>query len=167
MASHFGALWIFLGSSFRRWDYQAEFLLADDCDVCPEVNNLNFDTAIKLALAVILRAAKLTCEAKDLENKPVFEHTKFQRRDVTFADNDEHAVLLLRSSKSDHTGVEIVVAKTGEVTCPTRSVYPPSRSPHTIPLRLPRNKYINEIRKRLNDNNHKCYPGHSPRRGAP
>ncbi|KAN0068303.1 hypothetical protein V8E54_013499 [Elaphomyces granulatus] len=47
----------------------------------PEVNNLNFDTAIKLAFAGFLRTAELTCEAKDLENKPVFEHTKLQRRD--------------------------------------------------------------------------------------
>ena len=47
-----------------------------------EVNNLNFDTAIKLAFAGFLRTAKLTCESKDLENRPVFEHTKLQRHDV-------------------------------------------------------------------------------------
>jgi hypothetical protein len=90
----------------------------------PEVNNLNFDAAIKLAFAGFLRTAELTCEAKDLENRSVFEHTKLQRRYVTFADNDEHAVLLLRSSKSDydHTGVEIVVAQTGEVTCPVSAL---------------------------------------------
>jgi hypothetical protein len=84
-----------------------------------EVDNLNFDTAIKLAFAGFLRMAELTCESADLENRSVFEHTKLQRRDVTFADNNEHAVILLRSSKSDydHTGVEIVVSKTGEATC--------------------------------------------------
>jgi hypothetical protein len=59
----------------------------------PEVNNLTFDAAIKLAFAGFLRTAELMCEAKDLENKPVFEHTILQRCDVTFADNDEHAVL--------------------------------------------------------------------------
>jgi hypothetical protein len=146
----------------------------------PEVNNLNFDAAIKLAFAGFLRTAELTCEAKDLENRPVFEHTKLQRRDVTFADNDEHAVLLLRSSKSDydHTGVEIVVAKTGEVTCPVsalRALYTLDPQPPRAPLfrthngTFSRNKYINEMRKRLKDNGHKNYKGysgHSPRRGA-
>jgi hypothetical protein len=146
----------------------------------PEVNNLNFDTAIKLAFAGFLRTAELTCEAKDLENKPVFEHTKLQRRDITFADNDEHAVLLLRSSKSDydHTGVEIVVAKTGEVTCPVsalRALFTLDPQPPRAPLfrthngTLSRNKYINEMRKRLKDNgykDYKRYSGHSPRRGA-
>jgi hypothetical protein len=37
----------------------------------PEVNNLNFDAAVKLAFAGFLRTAELTCEAKDLENRPV------------------------------------------------------------------------------------------------
>jgi hypothetical protein len=145
----------------------------------PEVNNLNFDAAIKLlvAFAGFLRTAEFTCEAKDLENRPVFEHTKLQRRDVTFADNDE---LLLRSNKSDydHTGVKIVVAKTGEVTCPVsalRALFTLDPQPPRAPLfrthngTLSRNKYISEMRKRLKDKgykNHKCYSGHSPRRGA-
>jgi hypothetical protein len=145
-----------------------------------EVNNLNFDAAIKLAFEGFLRTAELTCEPKDLENRPVFEHTKLQRRDVTFADNDEHAVILLRSSKSDydHTGVEIVVANTGEDTCPVaalRALYTLDPQPPRAPLfrthngTLSRNKYINEMRRRLKDNGHtnyKCYSGHSPRRGA-
>jgi hypothetical protein len=145
-----------------------------------EVNNLNFETAIKLAFAGFLRTAELTCESKDLENRPVFEHTKLQRRDVTFADNDEHAVVLLRSSKSDydHTGVEIVVARTGDATCPVsalRALYTLDPQPPRAPLfrtyngTLSRNKYINEMRKRLKDNGHqnyKGYSGHSPRRGA-
>jgi hypothetical protein len=145
-----------------------------------EVDNLNFDTAIKLAFAGFLRTAELTCESADLENRSVFEHTKLQRRDVTFADNDEHAVVLLRSSKSDydHTGVEIVVAKTGEATCPVsalRALYALDPQLPRAPLfrthrgTLSRNKYINEMRKRLRDNGYQDYmryAGHSPRRGA-
>jgi hypothetical protein len=145
-----------------------------------EFNNLNFDTAIKLAFAGFLRTAELTCESKDFENMSVFEHTKPQRRDVTFADNDEHAVVLLRSGKSDydHTGVEIVVARTGDATCPVsalRALYTLDPQPPRAPLfrthnsTLSRNKHINEMRKRLKDNgyeDHKCYAGHSPRRGA-
>jgi hypothetical protein len=143
-----------------------------------EVNNLNFDTAIKLTFAGFLRTAELTCESKDLENMSVFEHTKLQRRDVAFADNDEHAVVLLRSSKSDydHTGVGIVVARTGDATClvsALRALYALDPQPPRAPLfrthngTLSRNKYINEMRKRLKDNgykNHKRYAGHS--RGA-
>jgi hypothetical protein len=61
-----------------------------------EVDNLNFDAAIKLAFAGFLRTAELTCEPENLENRSVFEHTKLQRCDVTFADNDEHAGLTSR-----------------------------------------------------------------------
>ena len=145
-----------------------------------QINKLNFDTALKLAFAGFLRTAELTCEAKDLVNRSVFEHTKLQRRDVTFADNDEHAVILLRSSKSnyDHTGVEIVVAKTDKSMCPVKAL----RALYTLdpqPLRAPlfrthngtfsRQKYINEMRKRLKDKgykDYKSYAGHSPRWGA-
>ena len=41
-----------------------------------EINNLNFDTAVKLAFAGFMRTAEITYEAKDLENARVFEHTK-------------------------------------------------------------------------------------------
>ena len=89
-------------------------------------------------------------------------------------------MILLRSSKSDydHTGVEIVVANTGEDTCPVaalRALYTLDPQPPRAPLfrthngTLSRNKYINEMRRRLKDNGHtnyKCYSGHSPRRGA-
>jgi hypothetical protein len=45
----------------------------------------NFDAAIKLAFTGFLRTAELTCEPKNLESdRPVFEHTKLQQRDVTF-----------------------------------------------------------------------------------
>ncbi|KAN0082047.1 hypothetical protein V8E54_003345 [Elaphomyces granulatus] len=103
-----------------------------------EVNNLNFE----LLFAGFLRTAELTCEPKDLENRPVFEHTKLQRCDATFADNDEHAVVLLRSSKSDHdhTGAEIEVANTGEDT-PLRiwqdQLGPPLSSQGLRPRRSP------------------------------
>lgn len=145
-----------------------------------EIDKLNFETAIKLAFAAFLRTAELTCEAKDMENKHVFEHTKLQRRDVTFADNNEHAILHLRSSKSDydHTGVEIIVARTNEPTCPVKALkalYTLDPQPATAPLfrtrngTFSRNKYINEMRKRLKDigvKDYNGYAGHSPRRGA-
>jgi integrase len=145
-----------------------------------EINNLNFDTAIKLAFAGFMRTAEITYEAKDLENAKVFEHTKLQRRDVTFAENDEHAIVRLRSSKADyeHKGVEIVVAKTGDHTCPVSALRAlvtldpqPPKSPlfrtHSGPFS--RAKFITEMRRRLKTKGYtewKSYSGHSPRRGA-
>jgi hypothetical protein len=145
-----------------------------------EINKLNFDTALKLAFAGFFRTAEITYEQRDLDNRPVFEHTKLQRRDVTFADNDEHAVILLRSSKSDHehTGVEVVVAKTDEPTCPVtalRALYTLDPQPSRAPLfrtsngAFSRNAYVGEMRRRLRnkgEKNYSQYAGHSPRRGA-
>jgi hypothetical protein len=80
-------------------------------------------------------------------------------------------VILLRLSKSDydHTGVEIVVANTGEDTCPVAALpalYTLDPQPPRAPLfrthngTLSRNKYISE------HTNYKYYSGHSSRRGA-
>ena len=145
-----------------------------------EINRLNFDTAIKLAFAGFLRTAELTYENKDLTNKAVFEHTKLQRRDITFAEDNEHAIIHLRSSKSDyeHTGVEIVVARTGEATCPVsalRALYTLDPQAPRAPLfrtsegPFSRNHYINVLRNRLKNKgyiNWRDFSGHSPRRGA-
>ena len=145
-----------------------------------EVDNLNWETAIKLAFAGFLRTAELTYEAKDLDNKPVFQHTKLQRRDITFSDDDDHVILSLRSSKSDYdcTGVEIVISRTGDDTCPVKALQAlfshDPQPPHAPLFRsstgpFSRQKYINELRRRLRNkgytNAHE-YAGHSPRRGA-
>jgi hypothetical protein len=92
-----------------------------DCRLLPkEIDDINFDTAVKVAFAGFFRAGEITCEASDLINTPVFEHTKLQRRDVTFSDDDEYAIITLRHSKCDidHTGVEIFLAGTDTSTCP-------------------------------------------------
>jgi len=73
-----------------------------------EAKDLNWETAIKLGFEAFLQTAELIYEKKDLENSAVFEHTKLQRRDITFSDTDD-VIVNLRSSKSDydHTGVEV------------------------------------------------------------
>ncbi|KAN0075870.1 hypothetical protein V8E54_007140 [Elaphomyces granulatus] len=70
-------------------------------------------SVIKLAFAGFLRMAEFTCESKALENRTVlvFEHTKLQRHDVTFA-----------KSEYGHTGVEIVVARASKATCPVTTL---------------------------------------------
>ena len=72
-----------------------------------------------MAFAGFLRTAELTCEPKNLESdRPVFEHFN-DAMSHSITDDNEHSVVLLRSSKSDydHTGVKIMVANTGEETC--------------------------------------------------
>jgi hypothetical protein len=145
-----------------------------------EIDDLNTDTALKVAWAGFLRGGEVTCEASDLANRDVFEHTKLQRRDITFADNDEHVILTLRSSKCDveHTGVEIVLARTGTDTCPIkalRALFTLDPQPRRAPLfrastgTFTRAKYIKALQSRLRDcgnKDWKDYTLHSPRRGA-
>ena len=127
-----------------------------------------------------MRTTEVTCEDKDILNSSVFQATKLQRRDVVFADNDEHAIVVLRASKADvdHTGVEIVIAATGDDTCPVRALralFELDPQPSSAPLfctlagTLSRNRYINTLRARLKDagtSNYMDFAGHSFRRGA-
>ncbi|TVY48206.1 hypothetical protein LOCC1_G001875 [Lachnellula occidentalis] len=145
-----------------------------------EIDDLNFSTALKVSFAGFLRTKEITYEPKDIKNRPVFEHTKLQRRDITFADNDEHAIVFLRSSKSDkeHQGVEIVLARTGAPSCPVialKSLFKlDPQSPRSPLLRtakgaFSRHFYISTLRSRLRNASHedfKRFSGHSPRRGA-
>ena len=148
-----------------------------DCRLlAKEIDDINFDTAIKVAFAGFFRAGEITYEASDLANTPVFEHTKLQRRDVTFADDDEYAIITLRQSKCDieHTGVEIVLARTGTSTCPIaalRALPQPRQAPLFRTQKGPftRAKYIGTLQARLKAagyTNYRDFTGHSPRRGA-
>ena len=144
------------------------------------LDTLNHDTALKVAFAGFLRTKEVTCEASDMENQEVFEATKLQRRDTTFADDGNHVILNLRSSKSDlqHTGVEIVLAKTGTPTCPVEaleSLFALDPQPGRAPLfrtsigTLSRDRYIANLRSKLRARgirNWNLFSGHSPRRGA-
>src|ERR1700729_2277429 len=76
-----------------------------------QVRKLNSDAALKLAFTGFLRSAEVTYERADLTKPNMFLQKKLQRRDVTFADDFQHATVFLRSRKSDweNTGVEIVI----------------------------------------------------------
>jgi hypothetical protein len=82
-------------------------------------------TAVKLAIA----GPKLSLYQKS-NSSPAPEIDSDDESDV----NDEHTVILFRSSKSDHdhTGAEIVIANTGEDTCPVSVTISTTR-----PLELP------------------------------
>ena len=145
-----------------------------------EVDELNFDTAAKIAFAGFLRTAEFTYEQKEVNNSAMFQATKLQRRDITFAENDEHAIIYLRSSKSDydHSGVEIVVARTGTASCPVlalRSLFDLDPQHPTAPLlrsskgAFNRKFLLSTLKNRLRRqgyHDYKDYTGHSFRRGA-
>jgi hypothetical protein len=152
-----------------------------DCGLsAKEIDDINFDTAIQVAFAGFFRAGEITCEASDLANASVFEHTKLQRRDVTFADDDQYAIITLQQSKCDveHTGVEIVLARTGTSTCPIaalRALFYLDPQPRNAPIfrteegPFTRAKYIGTLQTRLKaagHTNYRDFTGHSPRRGA-
>lgn len=83
------------------------------------VDELNIDTAFKVAWAGLLRLGEITYTGTELK-KASFSQTKVTRSDISFAEEDQYAVLRLKRSKTDmeHTGVQIVLAATGEKTCP-------------------------------------------------
>lgn len=144
------------------------------------LDNLHFDTAIKLAFAGFFRTREITYEEGDLRNLEVFRHTRLQRRDVIFADNFEHATIHLRSSKSDyeHKGVDVIVSRTGSDTCPVealKSLFDLDPQPPTSPLlrhsrgAFSRERYVGTLRDRLRRigcANYMDFAGHSPRRGG-
>ncbi len=62
----------------------------------------------------------MAAEAK----KPTIAETKLTRLDISFAEGDQYATLQLKQRKTDieHTGVQIILAATGEQTCPVASL---------------------------------------------
>jgi integrase len=155
-------------------------LYSDVPPTAKEVDQVNFDTAFKIAFAGFLRTKEVTYDEVELSNKNSFKHTHLLRRDVHFADGDEHAIISLRGSKCDFkaTGVEIVLAATGTPTCPVsglRALFETDPQPADAPLfrtaagAFTRERYVNTLRNRLRAAgcyNSREYAGHSFRRGA-
>lgn len=145
-------------------------------------NKLNFDTSFKCEFAGFLRTAEVTYEAKETKNQLLFERGHLLRRDITFAENDEHAILSLRGSKADtnFTGVEIFISSESEDPhcCPVkalRALVTLDPKPKNAPLfslstgAFNRKHLIDTLRARLRAAgvaNAKDFAGHSFRRGA-
>ena len=83
------------------------------------ISNLNIDTTFKVAWAGFMRMGELTYIAAETR-KATFEETALTRPDIFFAERDQSAILRFKRSKTDtdHTGVQIILAATGEQTCP-------------------------------------------------
>ncbi len=83
------------------------------------ITNLNVDTAFKVTWAGFMRIGELTYIAAGAK-KATFAWTGLMRSDISFAEGDQYAILRLKRSKTDteHTWVQIILAATGEPTCP-------------------------------------------------
>lgn len=111
-----------------------------------------------------------------------FVDTKLTRSDITFSDEDQHAILRLKRSKTDlnHTGVEIILAATRDATCPVtalRMLFTRDPQHHTAPLfrltgrstAFSRKQVLDILQSRLRKYNiatSTSYTGHSFRKGA-
>ncbi len=87
------------------------------------VTDLNVNTALKVAWAGLIRMGELTYTAAAVK-KATFSETGLTRSDISFAEGDQYAILRLKQSKTDteHTRVEIILAATGECTCPVAAL---------------------------------------------
>jgi hypothetical protein len=142
------------------------------------LNDLNASVALLVAWAGFLRIGEITYNIPPSRD-PTFTATKITRSDITFAVNDQYAILRLKRSKTDrdYTGVEVVLAATKELTCPVRALrllFTRDVQPQSAPLfrfqdtTFTRTALVKTLRTRLNEAgiNDAQYSGHSLRRGA-
>lgn len=145
------------------------------------IEELNIDTAFKVAWAGFLRMGEFTYTSMEAQ-ACIFRDTKLTRSDITFSESDQHAIVRLKRSKTDlnHTGVEIILAATHNKTCPVKALqtlFVQDPQLYTAPLfwltegetAFARTPVLNILQARLN--NHgigraKAYTGHSFRKGA-
>ena len=144
------------------------------------LQELNINTTFKVAWACFLRMGEFTYTKAELANRKIFSATKLTRSDITFSQNDQYVVLRLKRSKTDvkHTGVEIIIAATNDLTCPVlalQELFMLDPKPSNAPLfsldsgtTFARNQVIQILRQRLQDNGipHQSCSGHSFRKGA-
>jgi hypothetical protein len=82
-------------------------------------NEVNFDTAFKIAWAGFLRLSEITYSATKLKNGALFIKTRTTRSNISFAENDQYVILRLKRSKIDvdHSEVQIMLIVTNDLTC--------------------------------------------------
>ena len=102
------------------------------------IEDLNIDTAFKVAWAGFLRMGELTYTSAEAQAQ-TFVDNKLTRSDINFSEGDQHAILRLKRSKThvNHTGVEIILAATNDKTCPVtalRTLFIRDPQPRTAPL---------------------------------
>ncbi len=141
------------------------------------VTDLNFNTAFKVAWAGFMKMGELIYTAAKAK-KATFAKTGLTRLDISFAEGDQYAILRLKRSKTDtkYTGVKIILAATGERTCPLaalRKLFIQDSRPVNAPLfrlqsaAFSRQGVVNILKQRIaaegfSESN---YFGHSFRKG--
>lgn len=143
-----------------------------------DLDELNIDTAFKVAWAEFLRLGEIIYTGTELK-KAAFARTKVTRSDFFFAEGNQYAILRLKQSKTDieHTGLQIVLAATGEKTCPVAALarlYTRDPQQPNAPLfrlasgAFSRYSIVPAFKKRISlaDLPQSDYSGHSFRKGA-
>ena len=110
---------LFLSKKRNRLPITKDILEKITEDEPLSVTDLNVDKAFKVAWAGLMRMGELTYTAAEAK-KAKFAETSLTRSDISFAESDPYAILRLKQSKTDteHTWVQIILAATGERTCP-------------------------------------------------
>lgn len=87
------------------------------------INDLNLDTAFKVAWAGFMRLGEITYTEPE-KRADSFKDLHLTRSDITFSENDQYATWRLKRSKTDinHTGVLIMLATTNQPTCPVTAL---------------------------------------------
>ena len=119
------------------------------------------DAAFKVAWAGFMTMVELTYTAAEAKNA-TFAETGLTRSDISFAEGDQYAILRLKRSKTDteHTGVQIILAATGEPTCrlaALRRLFIQDQRPPNAPLfrlqssAFSRQAVVNILKQRMLD----------------
>lgn len=142
------------------------------------IEDYNIDAAFKIAWEGFLRLSEITYTSAELR-KATFVDTHATKSDIYFAEDDQYAVLRLKRSKTDikHSGVQIILAATGEDTClvaSLRRLFQVDPQPANAPLFclgsgcFSRQGVVAVLKKRLVRARIKetGFPGHSFQKGA-
>lgn len=176
-----GARYLYPHIKKKRLPITKDILEKITSSVPVSIEELNIDTAFKVAWAGFLRMGEFTYTGAEAKAN-TFINTKLTRSDITFSDRDQHAILRLKRSKTDlnHSGVEIILAATYDKNCPVkalRALFTQDPQPRTAPLfrltkgntAFSRKPVLEILQHRLQLHNiatPKLYTGHSFRKRA-
>ena len=173
-----GAARMFPHLKKQRFPITRDILLKITKRTPPNLRELNLNTAFIIAWAGFLRCGEFTYSSQDREDA-LFVQTHLTRSDSTFEDRCQYAILRLKFSKTDydHTGVEIILAATGDELCPVaalRNLFQKDPQHQLSPLfnldgaAFARKAVVDYLCQRLRENNmsDEGFSGHSFRKGA-
>ena len=118
-----GGKWLFPSKKKNRLPITKDIFKKITIEAPLTVNNLNIDTTFKVAWAGFMQLGKITYTVAEAK-KALFKDIRLTKSDISFAKGDQYAILRLKQSKTnvDHTGVQIMLAATGEPTCPVSAL---------------------------------------------